>query len=53
MEIIKIVESLVKIRDQVDETKNKLEFLRRELDVQTGLLIEFLKHKRIIETRTL
>lgn len=52
MNVIKVIESLIRIREELDETKNKIEHLRRELDGQTNDLIEFLKDKRIIETRT-
>lgn len=52
MNIIKVLESLIRVRDELEETKNKIEHLRRELDIHTGELIEFLKDKRIIETRT-
>jgi hypothetical protein len=52
MNVIKVIESLIRIREELEETKGKIEHLRRELDAQTGDLIEFLKDRRIIETRT-
>ena len=52
MNVIKVIESLIRIREELEETKGKIEHLRRELDGQTNDLIEFLKDKRIIETRT-
>lgn len=52
MNVIKVIESLIRIRDELDETKSKIEHLRRELDAQTNDLIEFLKDRRIIETRS-
>jgi dsDNA-specific endonuclease/ATPase MutS2 len=52
MNVIKVIESLIRIREELEETKKKIEYLRRELDAQTGDLIEFLKDRRIIETRT-
>jgi hypothetical protein len=50
--VIKVIESLIRIREELEETKGKIEHLRRELDGQTNDLIEFLKDRRIIETRT-
>jgi len=52
MNVIKVIESLIRIREELDEAKGKIEHLRRELDSQTNDLIEFLKDRRIIETRT-
>lgn len=52
MNVIKVIESLIKIREELEETKAKIERLRKELDGQTNDLIEFLKDRRIIETRT-
>ena len=52
MNVIKVIESLIRIREELEETKGKIERLRRELDAQTNDLIEFLKDRRIIETRT-
>ncbi len=51
MNVIKVIESLIRIREELEETKGKIENLRRELDAQTNDLIEFLKDRRIIETR--
>jgi hypothetical protein len=51
MNVIKVVESLIRIREELEAAKDKIEHLRRELDSQTNDLIEFLKDKRIIETR--
>jgi hypothetical protein len=52
MNVIKVIESLIRIRQELEETNRKIEHLHGELDVQTNDLIEFLKDRRIIETRT-
>jgi hypothetical protein len=52
MNIISVLESIVKIRMELDQMKDKMEHLSRELDVQTSNMIEFLKDQRIIEART-
>lgn len=53
MNVIKILESLVKVRQELEETTRKMAYLKDELDLHTSNMIEFLKDKRIIETRTI
>lgn len=52
MNPLKIIEELVKVREEIRETRLKLEHFERQIDYLSSELIEFLKHKRIIETRT-
>jgi hypothetical protein len=52
MNVLKTVERLVVIRDEIRAVKEKLEHHQRELDGVASELIEFLKQQQIIETRT-
>jgi cell division protein FtsL len=52
MNPLKIIEKLIKTRDELQEISRNLHHKERELDQLAGELLEFLKHKRIIETRT-
>lgn len=51
MDVIKILENIVKIRQEVLEVSDQLKHLQNELDLQIADMVEFLKHKRIIETK--
>jgi hypothetical protein len=53
MNPIKILENLVKIKDELRETRLKIEHYERQIDYSVSEMIEFLKHKRIIESRTI
>lgn len=52
MNPLKIVEELIKTRDELKEISRTLYHKEKELDRLASELIEFLKHKKIIETRT-
>ena len=45
------MEELIKVKDELYEAQKVIEHSRRQIDHLTAELIEFLKHKRIIETR--
>lgn len=52
MNPIKILEELIKVKEELRESRKKIEFSERQIEYLTDQMIEFLKHKRIIETRT-
>lgn len=52
MNVIKILEEIVEIRDEINEVARKLEFQSKILDKKVYDLLEFLKMKRLVETRT-
>lgn len=52
MNVIRTLEEIIKIRDEITDISKSLEYRGRELDKKVHDLIEFLKAKRIIETRT-
>lgn len=52
MNPLKVVEGLVKTREEIREIRHRLEQKEREIDSLADELIEFLKHKRLIEART-
>lgn len=52
MNVLKICEELVKTRDEIRDIRIKLEAKERKIDTITDELIEFLKYKKIIETRS-
>jgi cell division protein FtsL len=41
----------VKIKEELRQTRKQIENNEREIDYAVSEIIEFLKHKRIIETR--
>ena len=52
MDVIKILEKIVGIRQEVLKVSDQLNHLQKELDIQVSDMVEFLKHKRIIETKS-
>jgi tetrahydromethanopterin S-methyltransferase subunit G len=51
MNVIKILEKMVKAKDEIRETRQKLEHIEREIDSHVADMIEFLRFKRIIESK--
>lgn len=51
MNPLEIVEKIVMVKDEIREIKNKLEHQQKRLDNLAGDLIEYLKYKRLIESR--
>jgi hypothetical protein len=52
MNVLKTIEKIVRIKNEIGEIRAKLEHYERELDFAAGELIEFLKHKKIIEPKS-
>ena len=52
MNVLKTIENIVRIKNEIGEIRAKLEHYERELDGAAGELIEFLKHKKIIEPKS-
>lgn len=52
MDVIKILEKIVGVRQEVLKVSEQLDHLQKELDLQVYEMIEFLKHKKIIETKS-
>lgn len=52
MNVIKTLEKIVRIKDEIGEISRKLDHQRNELDKCTYEIIEYLKMKRLVETRT-
>lgn len=52
MNPLKVAEGLIKTRDEIREIRLRLEAKEKEIDRLADDLIEFLKHKRLIETRS-
>ena len=51
MNVIKILEKMVKAKDEIREARQKLEHVEREIDAHVAEMIEFLKFKRIVESK--
>jgi tetrahydromethanopterin S-methyltransferase subunit G len=51
MNVIKILEKIVKSKNEIREVRQKLEHVERELDAHVAEMIEFLRFKRIIESK--
>lgn len=51
MNPIEIVEKIIEVKDEIREIKLKLEYQQKRLDNLAGDLIEYLKHKKLIESR--
>lgn len=51
MNPLEIVEKIIEVKDEIREIKNKLEYQQKRLDNLAGDLIEYLKYKRLIESR--
>jgi cell division protein FtsL len=51
MNVIKKIERLVQIKNEIRKMRQTLEFQEKELDGIAGELVEFLMHKKIIEPR--
>lgn len=49
--LIRIISEMVEVRQDIQELARKTEERTRKLDILIDDLLEFLKHKRIIETR--
>lgn len=52
MNPLKIAEEIVLLREEVRKTRLELEHYENKLDKIADNLIEFLKHSKLIETRT-
>jgi hypothetical protein len=52
MNPLKIIEELIKIKEEMRGVRLKIEHFERQIDHLSGDMLEYLKHKRIIETRT-
>lgn len=52
MDIVKVLEKIVGIRQEVLEVSERLNHLQGELDLQISEMIEFLKHRGIVETKS-
>lgn len=52
MNVIKVIEEIIQVRDEINDTSRKLEFQAKLLDKKVYDLIEFLKMKKILESRT-
>ena len=51
MNPLEIVEKIIEVKDEIREIKNKLDYQQKRLDNLAGDLIEYLKYKRLIESR--
>lgn len=51
MSIIKKIEDLIRIRDELYEVQRKMEHLRRELDGTAAELLGFLEEKGFLERK--
>lgn len=51
MNIVKVLEEIIKVKEELSRVKRDLEYQSRVLDEQVYNIIEFLKSKRIIESR--
>jgi cell division protein FtsL len=51
MDPIKIVSEMVGVRQDIQELSRKIEERTRKMDILISNLVEWMKHKRIIETR--
>lgn len=52
MNVIKIIEDILEVKQELERIKKDIEFQSRMLDEHVYNLLEFLKMKRIVETRT-
>lgn len=52
MNIIKIVEEMVGVRQDIQQLARDIEYKTRRMDVLIDELLDYMKHKRIVETRT-
>jgi hypothetical protein len=50
--IIKIVEEMVGVRQDIQQLARDIEYKTRRMDVLIDELLDYMKHKRIVETRT-
>lgn len=48
---IKKLEDIIRVRDELYEVQQKVDFLRRELDGAAAEILGFLKEKGLIQTR--
>lgn len=51
MDLIKIVTQMVEVRQDIEELSRKVEERTRKLDLLIDGLIEFMKHRGLVETR--
>lgn len=51
MNVLKNIENLVKIKDELHEIQKKTEHLQREIDSNVAEIIEFLKWKQLIQVK--
>jgi len=51
MNIIKKIEDIIRIRDELYEVEKKIQHLRREMDGTAAELLGLLKEKGLIQTR--
>jgi hypothetical protein len=52
MNVIKIIEDILEVKQELEKIKRDVEFQSRMLDEHVYNLLEFLKMKRIVESRT-
>lgn len=51
MNVVKVLEEIIKVKEELNRIKKDLDHQGRVLDEQVYNIIEFLKSKRILETR--
>ena len=52
MDIIKIVSDMVGVRQDIQQLARDIEQKTRRMDILIDELLDYMKHKRIVETRT-
>ncbi len=52
MNVIKTLEKICKVREEMNKISRALEYQQKELDKCTHEIIEYLKMKRLVESRT-
>lgn len=51
MNVLKNLENIVKVRDELREVQGKVQHLQRELDSNIAEIIEFLKWRELIRVK--
>jgi hypothetical protein len=51
MNVLKNIENIVRVKEELYEMQKKTEHLRREIDNNIGEIIEFLKWKELIRVK--
>lgn len=51
MDLIKIMSEMVRVRDEIHELATKIDWKTKELDRLISEMVEFMKHRKLIESR--